>query len=998
MGIGRRRFVSLTATGLVSSCAVSAEVGAQASSSTDGWPAPQVDKQNTSYIDRNGPISRLKDGWKDVRSGSVGTPVVSDGTVYAADGSRLRAYDTEDGSTVWSLELDGSADASPMVHDGEVYVTGGSETYVVDADTGEVSWRHSGRGGGSDTPKASGDTVYVPKGGSLQAVSVHTKRAEWTTGSRNITPALDGDRVYSVSSGGVPQSIRAEDGVVEWRGSIDGSVNVSPVVVGGNPFFVTSRGDGAMFRPSGERFWEVSLGSGVSLPPAVDDEHIYVPTDDGTLHALRYDQEYRSSRQVSWTFETDRGELSAPAVAGNAVYVGVDSSPYDGDSVLYVLDSSDGRVVAEHETFSAWSPAVAGDSLYFGKYRLQAVRGEVAPVNASVRVVDAELNQPEISRGQEYSANVSLRNDGTVPGEIEVEMARDGSTDSPQRTFTVEADETHSVSITSLTSVLDEGEYDISVNGVSAGTLVVEGSASGASPPETDSVATQESGGSVQETRDGGETNASGGSVDGTSGAGTSEEDSAFPSLGAITELDVQQIRNSETGTLAGAGAALAATVFGAGYLVRRRRRGGAEEEVDRRPQEIVEMLTEGEQSSMSEASDDLITLAKEEPESLKEYEDELLRLLQVNNNWVKRRVILALGKVGSERCISRLEEIDMFEAEQAIELIRKRHRGERQHDTEIPEMIEEEKERGGEELEEDIEKAETSGGGETGTETGGSVASDIDAEYDEFERLELLGSGGSADVHRSRVRTKEGETVVALKTPRMSNYETVDTAFFKEFTEEAEIWNSIDGHENIVGVLDWGRKPHPWIALEYMNDGNLRQKDLSTWRAAEVLTDVASATHHAHRHGIAHTDLKPENILFNTDGDGSRRVKVADWGLARVLLDHSESVKGLTTNYSAPEQVDPVEYGGVDDRTDIYQTAAIAYEQFTGRPVFDYDSNAAVLNAIINKKPKPPSELNKELPAEVDDVLLKALSKDKADRQASVLYLRDEIQNAFGI
>lgn len=996
MGIGRRSFLSLAATGLLSSAVAS--TAAQTSSDSGGWLAPQVDNQNSSYVVRNGPVRDLEDGWKDVRSGSAGTPVASDGVVYAADEARLRAYDAENGSTVWSLELDGIVDGSPLLHEGEVYVTGGSETYVVDADSGEVNWQHSGSGGGSDTPKVSGDVVYLPKDGTLHAISVHTKRAEWTASSKNITPAVDGDRIYAVSGGGNPQLMMAEDGVVEWRGSMDGTVQVSPVVVGGRAFFVTSRGESAMFEPNGEKLWEVSLGSGVSLPPAADDEHIYVPTEDSTVYALRYDQDYRPSRQVSWTFETDRGEVSAPAVAGNAVYVGADTSPYDGNSVLYVLDTSDGRVIAEHETFSAWSPAIVGNSIYFGRYRLQAVRGEVAPVNPSVKVERAELSEPTISTGQKYSADVSLRNDGTLPGEIDLEMTRNGSTDSLQRTFTVEANGMRNVTISSTTSVLEVGEYEIRVNGVSAGSLAVRDTSSvSKSASETGEASSREEGGELTDSTG---TDVSEGSDGDTREDSTGERNSLF-STDTVTDFSIQQIRNKETGTLVGAGAAVAASVLGAGYFVRRKRGGkDVDEEVNRRPQEVMEMLTEGEKDSMFNASDDLITLAKEEPESLKEYEDELLRLLQINNNWVKRRVILALGKVGSERCISRLEEIDMFEAEQAIELIRKRHRGEHQHDTEIPEMIEEEEEREGEELQDEDGETQTGDGdqADTPTETVSPEISDIDVEYDDFDTLELLGSGGSADVHRSKVRTKDGNTTVALKTPRMSNYKTVDTEFFKEFTEEAEIWNSIDSHGNIVEVLDWGRKPHPWIALEYMNDGNLRQKDLPAWTAAEVLTDVASATHHAHRHGIAHTDLKPENILFNTDSDGNWQVKVADWGLARVLLDHSESVKGLTTNYSAPEQVDPVEYGGVDDRTDIYQTAAIAYEQFTGRPVFDYDSNSAVLNAIINKRPTPPSELNKELPAEVDNILLKALSKDKADRQASVLYLRDGIQNAFGI
>jgi serine/threonine-protein kinase len=171
---------------------------------------------------------------------------------------------------------------------------------------------------------------------------------------------------------------------------------------------------------------------------------------------------------------------------------------------------------------------------------------------------------------------------------------------------------------------------------------------------------------------------------------------------------------------------------------------------------------------------------------------------------------------------------------------------------------------------------------------------------------------------------------------------------------------------------------------------GNLDQEEIFVH-----LEDVCEAVHHAHRQGITHTDLKPENILF-TEMDGQRVAKVADWGLAMVLLEHSKSVEGLTPAYSAPEQIDPEAYGGTDDRTDIYQLGVVAYEAFTGRLPFEYDTSSATINAVLNEKPAAPTEYNSNLPESIDTAILAALSKEKGERYETVLHFRDSLRRVY--
>jgi serine/threonine protein kinase len=216
---------------------------------------------------------------------------------------------------------------------------------------------------------------------------------------------------------------------------------------------------------------------------------------------------------------------------------------------------------------------------------------------------------------------------------------------------------------------------------------------------------------------------------------------------------------------------------------------------------------------------------------------------------------------------------------------------------------------------------------------------------------------------------------------------------------EEAETWDKLDEHEYIVGVVDYGSEPLPWIALEYMDGGSLDERlgDIGTEESVWFASRICEGVQSAHHRGVAHLDLKPENILFRETENGFTDVpKVADWGLSKVLLEHSKSVEGLSTQYAAPEQFDSEGYGKPDTRTDVYQLGTIFYEMFTGEKPFE-GQTFKVMNQIQNEKPAPPSKVS-DVPKKLDDVLLQALSKDKEGRHESVLYLRDGIQEAFGV
>jgi serine/threonine protein kinase len=257
----------------------------------------------------------------------------------------------------------------------------------------------------------------------------------------------------------------------------------------------------------------------------------------------------------------------------------------------------------------------------------------------------------------------------------------------------------------------------------------------------------------------------------------------------------------------------------------------------------------------------------------------------------------------------------------------------------------------------------------------------------------EAVGSGGNADVTRASHPAPDGRVTLAIKELRMGG--TIQLDAVDRLLAEAETWDKLDDHDHVVGVVDYDSRPLPWIAMEYMDGGHLgpRMGTMDTDQALWTALAVTKGVRHAHRRGVAHLDLKPENVLFRTVEGAWDVPKVADWGLSKHLLDHSKSVEGLSPQYAAPEQFDDA-YGAVDDVTDVYQLGAVFYALFTGRPPFT-GRPTAVMRAVMDERPRPPSELATVPPA-VDEVLLTALETEKADRYDSVVYLRDAFRDLY--
>jgi hypothetical protein len=271
--------------------------------------------------------------------------------------------------------------------------------------------------------------------------------------------------------------------------------------------------------------------------------------------------------------------------------------------------------------------------------------------------------------------------------------------------------------------------------------------------------------------------------------------------------------------------------------------------------------------------------------------------------------------------------------------------------------------------------------------------APSITVEYASLTDKVAIGSGGNADVTRAVLSRSDGNIELAIKEPRISG--TLHTDTVDRILNEAETWDKLDDHDHIVGVVDYGSTPIPWIAMEYMDGGHLGEKinQMGTRQSLWTAIAITKGVRHAHRRGVAHLDLKPENVLFRSVEDAWGVPKVADWGLSKHLLNHSKSVEGLSPQYAAPEQFDE-DFGSANDITDIYQLGAVFYELFTGQPPFE-GKPAKVMHKVLHEEPTAPSEIA-DMPDELDEILLTALAKEKDDRYDDIVYLRDELQELF--
>ncbi|HUQ88043.1 MAG TPA: serine/threonine-protein kinase [Vicinamibacterales bacterium] len=272
----------------------------------------------------------------------------------------------------------------------------------------------------------------------------------------------------------------------------------------------------------------------------------------------------------------------------------------------------------------------------------------------------------------------------------------------------------------------------------------------------------------------------------------------------------------------------------------------------------------------------------------------------------------------------------------------------------------------------------------------------------DRYEIIGALGAGGMGAVYRAR-RLHLGDEV-AIKVMHASADAPPESRdrFLRESRACAQL-----RHPNIVGLLDFGfdTGDQPYMVMELLSGPSLLEEikleaPMAPARVIAILESVASALQLAHDRGITHRDLKPANIVAHKYESGERVYKVIDFGLAAMKAANDETrltdpafFLG-TLAYAAPEQLRGEE---VTSATDVYAIGVIAHEMLTGGRPFDSSNKATLVTKILTIDPARDTTRKANLPQAVDDAVMKALSKDPADRWPSVSAFIDALKAAVG-
>lgn len=250
----------------------------------------------------------------------------------------------------------------------------------------------------------------------------------------------------------------------------------------------------------------------------------------------------------------------------------------------------------------------------------------------------------------------------------------------------------------------------------------------------------------------------------------------------------------------------------------------------------------------------------------------------------------------------------------------------------------------------------------------------------DRYEILELIGSGGMANVYKARCHRLN--RLVAVKILKSDLADNAD--FRRRFRDESRAVAQLS-HANIVSVYDVSTSGETeYIVMELIDGITLKQymerRGRMDWRESlHFISQIMRGLSHAHSRGIIHRDIKPQNIMVLRDGS----VKVADFGIA-CLADSAQTLtqEALgSVHYISPEQA---RGDRPDARSDIYSSGVVLYEMLTGRLPFEGESAVSVAIQHLSSIPLAPREINPDIPEQLELICMKAMAPDLEHRYQS--------------
>ncbi|MGB2908118.1 MAG: protein kinase [Candidatus Aminicenantaceae bacterium] len=274
------------------------------------------------------------------------------------------------------------------------------------------------------------------------------------------------------------------------------------------------------------------------------------------------------------------------------------------------------------------------------------------------------------------------------------------------------------------------------------------------------------------------------------------------------------------------------------------------------------------------------------------------------------------------------------------------------------------------------------------------------------YRILEKIGEGGMGAVYKAE--DTHLDRIVAVKV--LPHEKLADEERKARFVQEAKAASSLN-HPNIIVVHDiTSDQGLDFMVMEYVEGKTLDQligrKGMKLNDALACAVQIADGLAKAHGAGIVHRDLKPANIMVTDDG----RVKILDFGLAKLLEDKQASPAGPTMTLGQPEKpqteegfimgtvayMSPEQAEGkkVDARSDVFSFGSVLYEMLTGQKAFSRETRMSSLAAILNEEPKPAAQIDEALPSEIAQALARCLRKDPQRRWQNMSDLKIVLQD----